>query len=175
MSEEARAGELRLDPESIEALACRLAELLSPGEPAQPRAQLITAEEVARWWGISRRWVYDHADELGAHRLGGGRRPRLRFDPDEVAERLGEPGARGRAGADERGSAPMRSDCGTDSLSARRRAMVGRQAKKRPGRRANAPRPGAGVGGAMQRLLPRSPHVAPACPAAGKPGGNDER
>jgi hypothetical protein len=95
VSEEAQAGELRLDPESIEALACRLAELLSPGEPAQSRAQLITAEEVARWWGISRRWVYDHADELGAHRLGGGRRPRLRFDPDEVAERLGEPGAPG--------------------------------------------------------------------------------
>jgi hypothetical protein len=145
VSEEAQASELRLDPESIEALACRLAELLSPGEPAQPRAQLITAEEVARWWDISRRWVYDHADELGAHRLGGGRRPRLRFDPDEVAERLGEPGARGRAGADERGSASMRGDCGTDSLSPRGRAMVGRQAKKRPGRRCNAPRPGAGL------------------------------
>jgi hypothetical protein len=142
VSEEAQASELRLDPESIEALACRLAELLSPGEPAQPRAQLITAEEVARWWGISRRWVYDHADELGARRLGGGRRPRLRFDPDEVAERLGEPG---RAGADERGSVPIRGDCGADSLSPRSRAMVGRQAKKRPGRRCNAPRPGAGL------------------------------
>jgi hypothetical protein len=172
VSEEAQAGELRLDPESIEALARRLAELLAPGEPAQSRAQLVSAEEVARWWGISRRWVYDHADELGARRLGGGRRPRLRFDPDEVAERLGEPSARGGAGGDERGSAAIRGDCQSDSLSVRSRAMVGRQAKKRPGRRANAPRPGAEQAGAMKRLLPRSPRVATARPAAGRAGGS---
>jgi hypothetical protein len=164
-------GELRLDPESIEALAHRLAELLTPSEPSRSRAQLITAEEVAQWWGIGRRWVYDHADELGAHRLGGGRRPRLRFDPDEVAERLGEPGAPGGDG-DERGSEAMRADCASNSLSTRGRAMVGRQSRKRPGRRANAPRPGADVGGAMRRLLPRSPHVATARPAAGRPGGS---
>ena len=164
-------SEVRLDPESIEALAHRLAELLVPREPAQSRAQLITAEEVARWWGISRRWVYDHADELGAHRLGGGRRPRLRFDPDEVAERLGEPAAPDAGGGDERGSAPMRGDCASDSLSVDSRAMVGRQAKKRPGRRGNAPRPGAEQAGAMKRLLPRSPRVAPAHLAAGRPGG----
>lgn len=133
------AGELRLDPESIEELAHRLAELLAPPEPAAIRAQLITAEEVARWWGIGRRWVYDHAEELGARRLGCGRRPRLRFDPDEVAERLGEPGGNG----DWRRSEPMRGDCASDSLSVRSRAMVGRQGRKRPGRRSNAPRPGA--------------------------------
>lgn len=166
------AGELRLDPESIEALARRLADLLAPREPARPRAQLITAEEVARWWGIGRRWVYDHADDLGARRLGGGRRPRLRFDPDEVAERLGEPGTGGEGGGDERGSAAMRGDCASNSLSVRSRAMVGGQAKKRPGRRANAPRPGAEQAGAMRRLLPRSPHVASARPAAGRPGGS---
>jgi hypothetical protein len=136
-------GEVRLDPDSIEALAHRLAELLAPREPARPRRQLLTAEEVARWWGIGRRWVYDHADELGAHRLGGGRRPRLRFDPDEVAERLGEPGARAGANGDERRSEPMRGDFRSDSLSVRSRAMVGRQSRKRPGRRGNAPRPGA--------------------------------
>jgi hypothetical protein len=132
-------GEVRLDGESIEALASRLAELLAPHEPQRPRAQLITAEEVARWWGIGRRWIYDHADELGARRLGGGRRPRLRFDPDEVAERLGEPGG----GSDAQRSEPMRADCRSDSLSVRSRAIVGRQSRKRPGRRANAPRPGA--------------------------------
>jgi hypothetical protein len=175
VSEEAQAGELRLDPESIEALACRLAELLSPQEEPRTRAQLITAEEVARWWGIGRRWVYDHADELGARRLGAGRRPRLRFDPDEVAERLGEPGGQDGAGADERRSASTRDDCASGSLSGRSRAIVGRQARKRPGRRANAPRPGAEQTGAMERLLPRSPHVAPARPAAGRPGGDDGR
>ena len=88
-------AEVRLDPDSIEALADRLAELLAPREPARPRRRLLTAEEVAGWWGIGRRWVYDHADDLGARRLGGGRRPRLRFDPDEVGERLGEPATRG--------------------------------------------------------------------------------
>jgi hypothetical protein len=136
-------GEVRLDPDSIEALAHRLAELLAPREPARPQRRLLTAEEVARWWGISRRWVYDHADELGARRLGGGRRPRLRFDPEEVAERLGEPGARVGGSGDARRSEPMRADCRSDSLSVRSRAIVGRQSRKRPGRRSNAPRPGA--------------------------------
>ncbi len=155
-------GELRLAPDSIEALARRLAELLSPRETPRSRRQLLTAEEVAQWWGIGRRWVYDHADDLGARRLGAGRRPRLRFDPDEVAERLGEPGARGEGGGDERRSAPMRGDCASDSLSVRSGAMVGRQARKRPGRRVNAPRPGADAAGAMKRLSTDSPRVAPA-------------
>jgi hypothetical protein len=134
-------GELRLAPESIEALALRLAEILATEEAPPPRRQLISAEEVAEWWGVGRRWVYDHADELGARRLGAGRRPRLRFDPDEVAEHLGAP----PGGSDVRRSASMSGDCRTDSLSPRSRAMVGRQSRKRPGRRANAPRPGAGL------------------------------
>lgn len=150
-------GEMRLDSESIEALASRLAELLVPEEEAPSRRRLISAEEVARWWGVGRRWVYDHADELGARRLGSGRRPRLRFDPDEVAERLGELAGRRDAGRSE----PMRGDCASDSLSVRSRAIVGRQARKRPGRRANAPRPGAGIGGAIERVSARSPRVAP--------------
>jgi hypothetical protein len=134
-----RDGELRLAPESIEALALRLAEILATEEAPLPRRQLISAEEVAEWWGVGRRWVYDHADELGARRLGAGRRPRLRFDPDEVAEHLGLPPGEG----DTPRSPSMRSDCGTDSLSPPGRAMVGRQSRKRPGRRSNAPRPGA--------------------------------
>lgn len=134
------AGEVRLDLESIEALAQRLAELLAPREAAAA-GRLITAEEVAHRWGVGRRWVYDHADELGAHRLGAGPRPRLRFDPDEVAERLGDLAEAG--GADARRSEAMRGDCRSDSLSVRSRGIVGRQSRKRPGRRCNAPRPGA--------------------------------
>ncbi|MGC1852405.1 MAG: hypothetical protein WA687_08205 [Solirubrobacterales bacterium] len=162
-----QGGEVRLAPDSIESLARRLAELLVPAEESPQRRRLISAEEVASWWGVGRRWVYDHAEELGARRLGAGRRPRLRFDPEEVAERLGE-----LNGKDERRSEAMRGDCRSDSLSVRSRAIVGRQAKKRPGRRANAPRPGAEQAGAMKRLLPRSPRVAPAHPAAGRPGGS---
>ena len=160
------AGEVRLDLESIEALAQRLAELLAPKEEAPGR--LITAEEVAYRWGVGRRWVYDHADELGAHRLGGGPRPRLRFDPDEVAERLGRLGEEGRV--DGGRSKAMRGDCARDSLSVPSRAIVGRQARKRPGRRANAPRPGAEQAGAMKRLSARSPRVAP---SARLPGGQE--
>ncbi|MBS1887568.1 MAG: helix-turn-helix domain-containing protein [Actinobacteria bacterium] len=119
------AGELRLAPESIEALAGRIAEILADATPSK-RSGLLSAEEVARWWGIGRRWVYEHADELGARRLGAGPRPRLRFDPEEVAARLGSPGEGGR-------SEPIGGDCGDDSLSSRDRANVVRQRRRRPG------------------------------------------
>ena len=133
-------GEVRLDPETIEALARRLTELLSSAEERRPPKRLITAEEAAQRWEVSRRWVYQHAEWLGARPIGTGRRPRLRFDPDEVAERLGEPGPND---GDMRRSARIGGDCGSDSLSVRSGAMVRRQSKKRPGRRDNAPRPGA--------------------------------
>ena len=89
-------AELRLAPESIEALATRIAELL--GDPSQSRRpspaakkKMISAAEVSELWGVSRRWVYGHAEALGARRLGSGPRPRLRFDPEELVERLGAP------------------------------------------------------------------------------------
>jgi hypothetical protein len=164
-------GELRLATESIEALATRLAQILAGAEPppsSPERGRLISAEEVSRWWGVGRRWVYDHAEQLGARRLGAGRRPRLRFDPEEVARYLGRED-------DMRGSAPMRGDHRSDSLSGPRRAMVAGQAKKRPGRRTNAPRPGADVGGAMERLSARSPHLAPAArPLGGQEVGDGD-
>lgn len=132
-----------------------------PGLPKEP--QLISAAEVAGRWGIGRRWVYEHAEELGAIRLGAGARPRLRFDPEAVAERLGE--LVGGCGGEAR--ARPRDDCDSDSLSGRSGAIVRRQARKRPGRRANAPRPGAGIGGATKRLSIRSPHVALPIPPPG--------
>jgi integrase len=117
-----RVTEIRLAPESIETLACRLAELLVAGPPepeARARKKMFSAAEVAELFGISRRWVYDHAETLGVRRLGAGIRPRLRFDPDEVAERIdglaAGPGSRPAV----RGSAAMRGDCRTDSLPAR--------------------------------------------------------
>lgn len=128
-------GELRIAPESIEAVAQRVAELVAAtsAEPGS-RPERITAEEVSRWWGVSRRWVYDHAEELGAQRLGSGRRPRLRFDPDEVAERLGQPANRYGGGPNMRGSEAITGDCKSGSLSSPTRATVGRRHKRRPGR-----------------------------------------
>lgn len=50
--------------------------------------QLITASQVATGLGVTRDWVYEHAGELGAIRLGSGHRPRLRFDPRLVAQAI---------------------------------------------------------------------------------------
>jgi hypothetical protein len=50
--------------------------------------QLLDAAAVARMLGVTRGWVYEHAAELGAIRLGSGTRPRLRFDPLRVGTAL---------------------------------------------------------------------------------------
>jgi hypothetical protein len=76
---------VQLDPESIEALAQRVAELLRDPESVQ----FIDAAEVAHRFCVSRDWVYEHAGELGAVRVGNGSRPRLRFDVKKVRERFG--------------------------------------------------------------------------------------
>lgn len=87
---------VRLDPASLDDLAHRIADLVGhridpPPERrtgATEEARMLTAAQVADRWGVDRAWVYDHADQLGARRLGSGKRPRLRFDPAEVAAYL---------------------------------------------------------------------------------------
>jgi hypothetical protein len=49
---------------------------------------LVDAASVAEHLGVSRDYVYEHADDLGARRLGSGPRARLRFDLAEVDSRL---------------------------------------------------------------------------------------
>lgn len=147
MSEEAagQVSELRLASESIEALATRLAELLVVAPPPERRSalprRLLTAAEVSEWWGVARRWVYNHADQLGARRLGSGRRPRLRFDPDEVAERLGAPAPRPPGGRDGRRLTAMGGNPHSDSLSSRGRAIVAARGKDGRGGGATPPGP----------------------------------
>jgi hypothetical protein len=51
---------------------------------------LVDAAEVARFLDVSTDFVYAHADELGARRLGSGPRARLRFDLAEVDARLSD-------------------------------------------------------------------------------------
>lgn len=63
---------------------------------------LLTPAQVASRYGVSRTWVYAHAKELGAVRLGNGPKARLRFDADKVDDALADnsvrdPAARGRA------------------------------------------------------------------------------
>ncbi len=81
---EMAAARIKLDPEAVEAIALRVVTLLEKNGLRQ--RELIGAAELARRLGVDRSWVYSHAIELGAVKLGDGPRARLRFDP-EVAER----------------------------------------------------------------------------------------
>jgi hypothetical protein len=76
---------IRLDPHTTEAIARRVVELLEKW--GLQNRELVDAAELARQLGIKRSWVYSHAIELGAVKLGNGTKPRLRFDP-EVAARV---------------------------------------------------------------------------------------
>lgn len=84
------SGASVLDSTSIDQIADRLMDavvtriidlirmdgLISPAGGAQ---RWLDAQQVAKQLGVSREWVYEHADELGARRIGNGPRPRLRF------------------------------------------------------------------------------------------------
>jgi hypothetical protein len=77
---------VELSPETIDAIAHRVVELLQEGNP-QPN-KLLTAAELAQRFGVSRYWVYEHANQLGAIRLGEGNRGRLRFDMQVAADAM---------------------------------------------------------------------------------------
>jgi hypothetical protein len=66
---------IRLAPEDIEAIAVAVVDTL---ESRQGR--YVDAAELANDLGVSRDYIYENAGELGAVKLGGGRRPRLRFE-----------------------------------------------------------------------------------------------
>ncbi len=80
--------EIKLHPLAVEAIARRVAELLARGA-VKSGPELIDAAELARRLGMERDWVYAHASELGAVRMGAGSKPRLRFDPEVAIERMG--------------------------------------------------------------------------------------
>jgi hypothetical protein len=74
------------DVEAIaEATAARLAEIVraAPGSFA-----LVDARQLARDLGVSLDYVYAHATELGAMRLGTGPKARIRFDLDRARQAL---------------------------------------------------------------------------------------
>ncbi len=83
---------LSLDPTVIDEIADRLIDAIvervveairSEGNvrPTREATAWLDAREVAQRLGVSREWVYEHAEELGASRIGTGPRPRLRFAP----------------------------------------------------------------------------------------------
>jgi hypothetical protein len=95
------------DIEAIaEATATRLGEIVST--PATTFA-LVDARQLAQDLGVSLAYVYAHAPELGAMRLGAGPKARIRVDLDRARQalenRAGGPttgaGGNGRAGPHE--------------------------------------------------------------------------
>jgi len=76
---------IKLDPQAVEAIARRVVEILE--RKGLQQRELVDAAELARRFGIERSWVYSHAIELGAVKLGKGPKPRLRFDP-QIAARV---------------------------------------------------------------------------------------
>ena len=77
---------MTLPRRDIEAVAKRVVELLQDEAPeARKRPErLVDAATVARLLGVSRATVYAKADELGAIRVGNGKRARLRFDASQL-------------------------------------------------------------------------------------------
>jgi hypothetical protein len=83
----AHADAITLADDQLEHLADLIADRLRAPGDVQPAPTLLTAAELAERLGVSREWIYRHADELGAIRLPGGskERGRLRFDAARVA------------------------------------------------------------------------------------------
>jgi hypothetical protein len=84
-------GPVTLSTETVEAIAARVVELLRREAAMHRQAATppkLTAAELATRLGVERAWIYQHAAQLGAIRLGAGPRARLRFDAELVAERL---------------------------------------------------------------------------------------
>lgn len=100
--------------ELVEAVAVRVAELLD--ERSTP-APWLDADAVARLLNVDRSFVYEHAAELGARRLGEGPKARLRFRLEDVEAAIPCVAGRGSQAAASRTAEPKRA--------ARRRARSG--------------------------------------------------
>lgn len=87
---EMASARIELDPQATEAIARKVVELLE--KRGLQKRDLVDAAELARRFGIERSWVYSHAIELGAVKLGSGAKPRLRFDPQIAAKVLRKAG-----------------------------------------------------------------------------------
>jgi hypothetical protein len=94
---------MTLARDDIDAVARRVVELLDDEAPTSARPSgLIDAATAARLLGVSRATVYARADELGAVRVGAGKRARLRFDPALILASGGTDPGEGRTQAQHR-------------------------------------------------------------------------
>ena len=73
----------------VEAVARRVVDLLhEEGLASERRPRLLTVAQVASEFGVSADWLYANAEALGAIRMGRGPRARLRFDRNEIGDRI---------------------------------------------------------------------------------------
>src|SRR3954464_13049904 len=66
---------LRLDPDDVDAIAERVAELIGRGALPIASERWLSTAEVAAAFGRSPEWVREHAAELGGRKIGGPRAP----------------------------------------------------------------------------------------------------
>lgn len=74
---------LTLSDEQLEHLADLVAAKVVGMRPAG--RPMLTVEDIATTFQVSRAWVYENARRLGGVKLGPGQRAPLRFDPEIVA------------------------------------------------------------------------------------------
>jgi hypothetical protein len=103
-----------IDRDTLGEFAELLAEKLD--EQRVARSRWVTAEAVADYLAVEVGYVYEHAAELGARRLGDGPRARLRFRFELVDAALCVPG---------RESEAPQTGTATRERGRRRRAAVG--------------------------------------------------
>ena len=91
-----------LTPAAIDAIAERVAEILL--EQLRPQVgRLVDPNQLAEILGVSRTWVYEHADELGARRLVARPKAPIRFDLQKTLALIDERASGAPTGArDER-------------------------------------------------------------------------
>lgn len=132
------ASAARLASEDVERIAERVVELLQQRqEAAAAPVRFVDAATLAATLGVKRDWVYAHAKQLGAIRLGGPY-GRLRFDLNQLPPSATEPPAAGpRAGG----------------LGARARTTYSRTGPTRNTPR--APTPGTEIGSAVRSMRQR--------------------
>jgi hypothetical protein len=108
----------------VERIAARVAELVGSARRADEQ-EWVSADVIAKRFGVSRRWVYANAEALGALRIGRGQNGRIRFDPRLVRERIEAIGAPSPTLGRRRPKRARPSD-EADLLAIRQRPQVGR-------------------------------------------------
>jgi len=82
----ARQAAVDLTPQAVEQVAGRVVQLLHRAQQNQQQAQtgepvgMVTVAQFAAYYKLNPAWVYEHADELGATRIGSGPKARIRLD-----------------------------------------------------------------------------------------------